>query len=153
MKTVAKKRRSPNLPSYFHQMERPREDVHIIDIAVRRRVHQRAAERRLVRLQERVRKQLGDDVDAFVELGSLQNDTRLEREAAYFDLGYEHGLAEGLARARKAARSELVRQLARDVRERTVQAQLPRGQAALALLECLSVLVLSETDSSERAHS
>jgi hypothetical protein len=148
----AKQRGSPRRPSYFHQMERPGEDAHVIDIAVRQRLPQRAAQERLKRLQARVREQLGKDLENLVALENQYGDIRTEREAAYFDVGYEHGLAEGLSRARSAAGSKLARDLVRDVRERAVQAQLAPGRAALALLECAGAMLLSEKAApSERA--
>jgi hypothetical protein len=132
--------------SYFHRMERQGDDAHPIDLAVRRRVPQTAAQKRLVQLQARVRELLGNDADTFGELEMLLIDIRMEREQAYFDLGYEHGLAAGAVRQRRAARDSEARQLARDVRERVVQAQLPLGRAALGLLECLREVLLSEED-------
>jgi hypothetical protein len=146
MKTMAKQRRSPHLPNYFKQMDRPEKDDHPIYLAVTHRLPQEAAqERRIARLRARVRAQLGKDVRALTGLETLKSDLGAEREEAYFNVGYEHGLAEGAARARRAAGSG-AKKIARDVRERIVQAQVPPRQAMLALLECLYAVVLSEVE-------
>src|SRR5689334_5043210 len=116
MKRMAQQRRSPRLPSYFKQVARTEKDEHPIYLAVCRRRPQLAAqERRLTRLQQEVWGQLGSKTKAFKDLYDLRSDISGEREEAYFDVGYEHGLAEGIARARTAALSKRGRQLARDL--------------------------------------
>jgi hypothetical protein len=144
MKTMAKQRPAPHRPNYFQRMERPGKDDHPIYLAVHRRMPQETArERRLARLEGRVRAQLGEETEAFLALETLRADISSEREEAYFNVGYEHGLAEGVARARRAAHAKRARQLAREVRERIAQAQLPQGQAVLVLVECLYAALLS----------
>ncbi|WP_223643805.1 hypothetical protein [Corallococcus sp. EGB] len=133
-------------PSYYCQMKPPGEDSHPVDIAVRQRLPQDAERKRLLELQEQVGAQLGKNLAGFLELESLRSDISLDREEAFFDVGYEYGLAEAQARARRGTvvYSEAGEALARDVRERMVQAQLSFEDTLVALLECLWVAALRE---------
>ncbi|MFP2958477.1 hypothetical protein [Corallococcus exercitus] len=133
-------------PSYYCQMKRPGEDGHPVDIAVQQRLPQDAEHKRLLELQEQVRAQLGKNTKAFLELETLRTDISLDREEAYFNLGYEHGLAEAQARARRETLvySEAAEALAMDVREKLVQAQLPFEDALMVFLECLWVAALRQ---------
>ena len=132
------KQRPASPPNYFRLVdEHPKGDDHPIDVAVRRRVPQEAAQQELLRLQRAVEAQLADRTP-FTALETLRNNMRIDREEAYFNFGYEYGLADGVARASLAARSKRAKRLAREVRTLVVQAQLPPGEAVAALLECLA---------------
>lgn len=126
-------------------MEHPTEEGHPIDSAVARRVRHVAQRKQLLRLQDRVLARLGDDRKPFLELEELRGCVSAEREEAYFNLGYEHGLADERARDRRGTEKALA--VAIEIRERIVQAQLPPQQAALGLLECLWAVV---ADADER---
>lgn len=134
-------RRSPPPPNYFRRVEKqPEDDDHPIDVAVKRRVHHETAHKQLVRLQKEVEIQLRDR-KPFIDLETLRNNLEIDKQEAYFNVGYEHGLAEGIARANPFTCSEKGKQLARDVRALAVQAQLDPGEVLSALLECLGAVV------------
>jgi len=124
-------------------MEHPTEEGHPIDSAVARRVRHVAQRKQLLRLQDRVLARLGDDRKPFLDLEELRGCVSAEREEAYFNLGYEHGLADERARDRRGTEKALA--AATEIRERIVQAQLAPQQAALSLLECLWA-VLADAD-------
>ncbi len=109
-----------------------------------RRLEHQAVRKHLIRLQNQILDRLGDDKQPFFDLEDLRNCMGSEREQAYFDLGYEHGIADELARSRRGAKKPLA--LAEEVRERLVQADLPPRQAALGLIECLWVVVAGSDD-------
>lgn len=128
---------TPN--NYYRQMLHVRGDEdHPIDLVVERRLDRRAPEE----LARREREVMGSIDRALVlELEALRSNIRNDREEAFFDVGYEHGLADGLARARRGSLrlSKEVRQFVAETRERVVQLEAP-GQATLGLLECLWAL-------------
>jgi hypothetical protein len=105
MKRMAKKRPAPQWRNHFRWMDRPGGDDHPIDLIVRERAHQEEAQQRLLSLQREVEAQLGDNRGAFLKLETLRNDIRIDREEAYFNVGFEHGLVEGTTRAIGALRS------------------------------------------------
>jgi hypothetical protein len=125
-------------------MEHPTEEGHPIDNAVAQRVRHVAARKQLLRLQDRILARLEDDRKPFLDLEELRGCVSAEREEAYFNLGYEHGLADERARGRRGQEKTLA--LATEIRERVVQAPLPPRQAVLGLLECLWALVVGADD-------
>ena len=148
---MKKRRSSSHPPNYYRQVEKcPRGDDHPIDVAVRRRVPQQAAQERLRDLQRTVEAQLGSNLKEFIDLEALRNDIGIEREEAYFSVGYEYGFAERAARASPAARSRRAKQLASEVRVLVVQAQLSPEEVMAALLDCL-VAALSTFQVASRA--
>jgi hypothetical protein len=143
-----RKRHLPKHPNYFEQVERQPSEEHPVDVAVARRVDQKAARKRIQRLQQQVLDRLGDDKQPMLELESLLDEVRSKREATYFNLGYEHGLSEALARGRRGSTrlSQEAAAFAKETRERLTQAQLPPRQAMLGLLECLWGVAFVEQD-------
>jgi hypothetical protein len=79
-------------------------------------------------------------------LEDLRADLSDRRAEAYFNVGYEHGLVEGAVRASGVALSEPAQQLASNLRALIEQAQLPRGHAALVVLQVLGGVLLSGTE-------
>ena len=81
------------------------------------------------------------DKTLVLELEALRSDISNDREEAFFNVGYEHGLADGLARARRGSirLSKEVQQFVTETRERMVQLKAPE-QATLGLIECLWAL-------------
>ena len=155
MKKKAKKRRSARPPNYFRRVvaHPGDDDDHPIDVAVRRRLPQKAAQQRLRGLQRTVETQLEGNLGTFLELETLRNNISIEREEAYFSVGYEYGLADGLARARPSARSKKAKRLARELHALMVQAQLPPGEVVLALCECLGAALSTSQEMTSRADS
>src|SRR6266542_4157194 len=94
-KLVTRRRRDNRKPprSPYERLSGSEGEEHPIDLAVEARVRHEALRRRIQRLQAYVLEALGDDMKAMLDLEALRNDERLERETAYFDLGYQHGFA------------------------------------------------------------
>ena len=134
---MAKSRRQPRYPNYYQDMERYAEkDDNPALVAVRQRVPQEAAQKRLVRLQTEVGDQLSNR-QPFLDLETLRNNMSMDREQAFFNVGVEFGMATGAASASQAKRSKGAKQLAMDVRALVMEAQLPPEEVMSALLECL----------------
>ena len=129
-------------PNYYRQMLHPRGDEnHPIDLEVARRVRDRLALKKLARLERKVMGRIQGDKQPVIEIEALRNAISADREEAFFNVGYEHGLADSLARARRGSilLSNEVQQFVTETRERMVQLEAP-WQAALGLLECLWAL-------------
>jgi len=128
--------------NYYRQMLHLRGDEnHPVDLVVERRVRDRLAREKLARLEREVRGRIEGDKGPVLELEALRNAISADREEAFFNVGYEHGLADALARARRGSirLSNEVQQFVTETRERMVQLEAPK-QAALGLLECLWAL-------------
>jgi hypothetical protein len=133
-------------PNHYRQMLHLRGDEnHPVDLVVARRVRDRLARKKLARLEREVRGRIEGDKQPVLELEALRNAISTDREEAFFNVGYEHGLADSLARARRGSirLSNEVQQFVTETRERMVQLDAP-WQAALGLLECLSALALRQ---------
>jgi len=129
-------------PNYYRQMLHVRGDEnHPVDLVVARRVRDRLARKKLARLEREVRGRIEGDKQPGLELEALRNAISTDREEAFFNVGYEHGLADSLARARRGSirLSNEVQQFVTETRERMVQLEAP-WQAALGLLECFWAL-------------
>ena len=129
-------------PNHYRQMLHLRGDEnHPVDLVVARRVRDRLARKKLARLEREVRGRIEGDKQPVLELEALRNAISTGREEAFFNSGYEHGLADSLARARRGSirLSNEVQQFVTETRERMVQLEAP-WQAALGLLECLWAL-------------
>ena len=129
-------------PNYYRQMLHLRGDEeHPVDLVVARRVRDRLARKKLARLAREVMGRIEGDKQPVLELEALRNAISTDREEAFFNIGYEHGLADSLARARRGSirLSKEVQQFITETRERMVQLEAP-WQAALGLLECLWAL-------------
>ena len=129
-------------PNYYRQMLHLRGDEnHPVDLVVARRVRDRLARKKLARLAREVMGRVEGDKQPVLELEALRNAISTDREEAFFNVGYEHGLADSLARARHGSirLSNQVQQFVTETRERMVQLEAP-WQAALGLLECLLAL-------------
>jgi len=127
-------------PNYYRQMLHVRGDEdHPIDLVVERRLD-RLAPKKLARREREVMGSI--DRTLVLELEALRSDIRNDREEAFFNVGYQHGIADGLARARRGSISlpNEVQQFVTETRERMVQLEAP-WEAALGLLECLWALV------------
>lgn len=85
-------------------MLHPRGDEnHPIDLEVARRVRDRLALKKLARLEREVMGRIQGDKQPVIEIEALRNAISADREEAFFNVGYEHGLADSLARARRGS--------------------------------------------------
>jgi hypothetical protein len=114
------------------------DDEHPVDALVERRLDHAALRRRIRAATDRLVEALDEEHDLWLRLEELLGEQRLDREAAYFDVGYEHGRAAGRAEAlaeRGPHGTAAYRDLAQRLREAAVNAGLPHDSATAALLE------------------
>jgi hypothetical protein len=120
------------------------DDEHPVDALVDRRLDHVALRRRIRATTDRLMEALGEEHDLWLRLEELLGELHSDREAAYFDIGYEHGRAagraEGLADGGPRA-AHAYRALAQHVREAAVNAGLPDAQATGALIEAAWALL------------
>ncbi|MFO7180972.1 MAG: hypothetical protein DIU78_019885 [Pseudomonadota bacterium] len=75
-------------------------------------------------------------------MGHLASDLQIERERAYFNLGFEHGVAAALAKSRlEPVLDKKAKELAAELRERVAHASLAEAQESLVLLDVLWALI------------
>lgn len=129
-----------NEPRPYDAVHREAPEGHAIDNAVDRRLPLKKLRRRIRHATDELVAALGDRRRLWLRVEELLGERQLRREAAYFDLGYEHGLAAGRAEALRAlvdatpARRE-ARAFADTIRDLAVQVDLPRPLTVAALLE------------------
>jgi hypothetical protein len=107
-----------------------------VDEAVALRLRHGALRKRIRRATEQLVEALGERRDLWLELEPLLGAYRADREEAYFDIGYEHGLVAGRADALAASlrRRAGHRALATKMARLAVNAPGLRGPGALAAL-------------------
>lgn len=122
----------------YQEMGEEGDDVHPVDEAVERRLDHRVLRRQIRAATDHLVEALDDENHLWLHLEQLLGDYRIDRETAYFDLGYEHGRAagraEGLAEGKTRA-APAYRALAQHVREAAANAGLPQADATAALIE------------------
>ncbi|HEU4538799.1 MAG TPA: hypothetical protein VFS00_31985, partial [Polyangiaceae bacterium] len=87
-----------------------------------------------------------DSIDLFLGYESLEFEVAEVRERAAFDLGWEHGSADGRAEAFRShapGLSERARQVADQARALVVNGQLTPAEAAALLAETIWAIVLT----------
>jgi len=128
-------------------MGEERDEAHPVDEAVERRLDHSVLRRRIRAATDRLMEALGEEYDLWLRLEELLGELHSDREAAYFDIGYEHGRAagraEGLADGGPRA-AHAYRALAQHVRDAAVNAGIPHAQATAALLEVAWALAAAE---------
>jgi hypothetical protein len=137
--------------SHYHSLRRDDLEKHPVDTAVEACLHHRAVRRRVVELQDRVKRALGSDVQPLLQLDALQNDERAEREEAYFNVGYEYGanavrhrvLREMAGRAWPAR----LEHVAARFRDEIMETGLSSSETLLVLVESLWVLAVRSPSS------
>jgi hypothetical protein len=101
------------------------DENHPVDLEVARRVRDRLARKKLARLEREVMGRIQGDkqpvIQIVLEIEALRNAISTDREEAFFNIGYEHGLADSLARARRGSirLSNEVQQFVTETRERS----------------------------------
>lgn len=137
----------------YHAVEHEPPDGHPVDSAIDHRFPLKKLRCRIRRATNEMIAALGEHQDLWFRLEELLGKHLARREAAHFDLGYEHGLAAGRAGALRAlvdaapARDD-ARAFAATVRDLAVQADLPRPLTVAALLETAWALALGLSDNS-----
>ena len=77
-------------------------EEHPVDRAIDSRLPLRKLRRRIRNATDRLMAGLGEQHHLWLRLEELLGEYRARREEAYFDLGYEHGVAAGRAEALRA---------------------------------------------------
>jgi hypothetical protein len=122
---------------YYERLRRDIDEGHPVDAAVERQLKQTRAMRKLLRLQTKVMRALGDQRVLFIQASDLVNNMHYDRETAYFNEGYRHGLADGLSRAAHWRLSGEGKAIARDLRRRLIQKRIPPLEALRAVIDAL----------------
>jgi hypothetical protein len=153
---IRSKRHNPkrHFTSHYEALRRNDSEFHPVDVAVEARVRHGAVRRRIRALQAEILKELGAKAKSFLQLDALANDERHEREAAYFDLGYEYGSA-GVRRRvmRQMARRdwpERLEHVAARLQDEVFKSALSSSETLLVLAESLWVLAVRVTRPGER---
>ena len=136
--------------SYWDMLDEEHE-LHPVDAVVEQRLGHTALRRQIHAATERLLRALGEERHLWLRLEELLGDCRVDREATYFDIGYDHGrvagrtegLAKGKSRTAPAYRALVVR-----AREAAVNAGLRREHAAAALVEAAWALLLGDVSTS-----
>jgi hypothetical protein len=126
-------------------------ELHPVDAVVEQRLGHTALRQQIRVATERLLRGLGEERHLWLRLEELLGDCRVDREAAFFDIGYEHGriagrtegLAEGKPRTAPAYRALVLR-----TREAAVNADLRREHAAAASIEAAWALLLRDASAS-----
>jgi hypothetical protein len=139
--------------SRYREAEESGSEEHPIDEAVARRLRHRGLRKRIRRATDRLVQALGDQRDAWLDLEPLLGNYRIDREEAFFEIGYEHGLVAGRAEALAASlrrRSGPQRALAIRLAQLAVNAGLRPPGAVAALLEVAWGLALGRRQPPKR---
>ena len=138
--------RKPVGRSHYEALRRADLERHPVDMAVEARLYHRAVRRRVIQLQERIKSALGTDAHSFLQLDSLLNDERAEREEAYFNIGYEYGANavrhRVLSEMAQRAWPKRLDVVAARLRDEVMQAGLSSAETLLVLVESLWVLAV-----------
>jgi hypothetical protein len=125
-------------------MDEQEDDEHPVDALVARRLDHAVLRRRIRTATDRLVEALDEEHDLWLRLEELLGEQRLDREAAYFDIGYEHGYVAGRAEALAETEPQgtAYRALAQRLREAAVNAGLSHERATTALLEAAWALLV-----------
>ncbi len=139
MKNTDARRRRP-----IDRVHHAESDAHPVDDAIDRRFPFRSVRNRIQKATKALEAALGSRRALWLKLEEPLNELRSEREDAYFDLGYEHGLAAGRSDAHHGM-APAVRELAARLRDYAIQHAARREDALAALLD--AALTLAGGDS------
>ncbi len=132
--------------NHYEALRRPELEIHPVDAAVSARLRHGAVRRQVTRLQSLVLKALGADVTPFMQLETLWNDERREREEAFFNVGFEYGSRHVRHRVLQemAPRPwpERLEHVAARLHDEVLQAGLSSSETLLVLAESLWVLAV-----------
>lgn len=138
----------------FDAVDHESPEGHAVDRAIERRLPLKKLRCRIRRATRAMQESLGGREDLWLRLEPLLGELRALREEAYFDLGYEHGLAAGRTEALRALADAATarttngdaRAFADTVRDLAVQTDLPLPLTVAALLETAWALALGLSD-------
>jgi len=148
--TRSRRPRQKRSPTPYEAVEHVASEEHPVDAAVEQRLPQRKLLRDIRVMSERMMVALGDTRRLWLRLEEVLGDYHLQREEAYFNIGYEYGLTAGrvealqvLMPARKRGPStERGRAFANRVRDLALQADLSPSLVIAAVLEAAWALAL-----------
>jgi hypothetical protein len=129
----------PKRSPYWETLGQSPYGDHPVDTLVRKRCPLPELEKTIREVTDALVEALGRRSGLWLELEQNLNALRTERQEAYFDLGFEHGHADGEARALRWLLKDdpggEYHTLARDLLSRTITADLPKHLKLTALLE------------------
>lgn len=125
------------------------EEEHPIDKLVAQQPMVNHLRRRISRSSEALMLALGDRTDLWLKLERLLSEREMAREEAYFDAGFEHGLAAGRTEAFQASLAPRLTHLTRELRTRALLEYGLSAQERVAalLLTAWSLCSCSDQDS------
>jgi hypothetical protein len=130
------------LGSPFERISRAPDGRHPVDIAVDKRLSHGARRKWIIKLQDRIMVVMGSHAGLFLKLERMLNEQQRDREKCFFDVGYEYGQTD--ANAGEASTSNRVEMLARALRERILQENIPANEVTVALLQCALAVAKSQ---------
>lgn len=148
--------RTRHQQSPYVRVEHVQNEQHPVDVAIARLLPQRSLRRRILCNTDRLLAALGEQRTLWLEIEELIAEYSSKREEAYFNLGYQHGIAAARAVALRATSKTGVgnaqRAFADRIRELTIQAGLPLPLTMAPLLEAAWTIALGLSDEPTTTH-
>lgn len=119
-----------------------------VDVAVESRVGNQVRQKWIIKFQDRILELLGKNhANLYLKLEAKLNEQSRDRERCFYNVGFEHGVAEGAAASEKRLQGppSLSELLVRDLLQRIIEEQVPANEVTAALLRG----ALSIVDSSQ----
>ena len=138
--------------NFYREANPTDSEEHPIDEEIERRLRHAALRKRIHVAQGHVVAALGEQRHLYLQLEQLLGDHAIDREEAFFNIGYEHGLVAGRAEALAASirrPGSRHRALATDLARLAVAAGRPPASAA-ALGEVAGALLVGERGAGEQ---
>lgn len=142
--------REPRIPRYA-MLDDADAERHPVDVAIEARLPQTNEKSQLRKLTELMLDALGDERPLYLAFEELRNLVAAEREAAYFDLGVEHGVA--AARSEQLGDDDGASALTRNLVAQLLHAPLPPRTKLRALLMCAWAIVGSLPTSNDQENA
>jgi hypothetical protein len=137
---LPKARRTPPFPDHYSAAQPPvANEEHPVDLLIGNLPEIASSRRRLAQMTKKVQRQVPDQL-LFVRYVDYKTEYTTRREQLYFDAGFERGLLAG--RAESHAASAAARGLAHQIELLLATHDLPRPNAAAALLRVARALVM-----------
>jgi hypothetical protein len=137
-------------PTPFEEMDLPHEEDHPLDVYSRSYLSRELKES-VEAATQRLTGALGNDLNLWIDLEALLNESRQQREEALYNVGVEHGLTAGRSEALATLLDEdpgnAYRQLGKELRKQVLLSELPSMLRVSALLETAWALAREVSDS------
>jgi hypothetical protein len=141
---------TPRKPTPFEEMDSPHEEDHPLDVYSRIRLPLELKER-VQAATQKLTDALGNDLDLWIDLEALLNESRQQREEILYNIGFEHGVTAGRSKALTMLLDEqpsnAYREFAKEIRKQVLLSELPSMLRIAALLEAAWALAGEMADS------